>query len=620
MKNKKELKIQWGKQNRVLLGFLVFSIAIAVTIVSCKKDNTVVPDPPNVTPYPTLASSAIKTLFMSAAKGATSGIVKSSMGWLFGGLGASDKSPDYTEELAKINESLQQISGQLNGVQNQLAEINQQLQILNCNQQQTSLTDQTGRIDFLSTMYKSFISAAENGGRVSNATLSDWTDQVLAQGQYTSQVPMGQILTTMSNLLVQPQSGAIRACVAAVVPPEENTFDDDYYYFKVVQFTNYYYYYQALGLMLLNEALHYKAWDVAYLENGDIYSSDSVSVVCSDENAQFWCNQAASFTNTVYNSLIEQFTIAGAPYTNHEVLIQNHSTQPLLWVKSLESFTAASGDSCVYPLSSSNNRCGLTVGRYDDGNDDIQHVVYHGHSDWQIADASDLNTLLSGWTGGRAFSYTNSLGFGVLGNKIIITPDTTSISLRNSGSNQMVVKFIDMTAQKSWIDNKLYDNSDAFDRITRVQSNTWVGSCAPYQSQWYIYSSYSHWPSIPEMGCDWYTGIYGLAEYCGGNLIGGQINWNDNASGNAPAWSTLSITPNAEQFRLLHTDVTAFECTEGRPPKNAGNVWTMCGDDFTEWFEINVPRPETCDIPGAGGVPCNLSGEAISKAKQIFNN
>ncbi|MCP4088511.1 MAG: hypothetical protein GY746_01790 [Gammaproteobacteria bacterium] len=603
----KSNKYQLWSQNRVLLGFLVFSIAIAVTIVSCnKEEEIIIPDTPNVNPHPTLASSAIKALFMAAGKGATSSIVGTATGWLLGGLGLSDNSPDYTEELAKINQSLQQIMGQLNGIHDQLAEINQQLQILNCSQQQTSLTEQTGRIDYLSALYKGYISTAENGGRVSNAILSDWVDQVLAQGAYTSQTPMGQILTTMSNLLVQPQSGAVRACVAAVVPPEDDTFDDDYYYYKVVQFTNFYYYYQALGLMLLNESLHYKAWEAAFLANGDIYSSDSVSAVCGDENAAVFCTQAATFTNTVYNALIEQFTIAGAPYTNHEVLMQNHSTQPLLWVKSLESFSAVAGDACSYPLSSVNNRCGITVGRFDDLDDDIQNVVFNEHSDWQIADASDLNRLLSGWTEGRAWEYTNSLGFGILANKIIITPDTTSISLRNSGSNQMVVKFIDMTAQKHWIDNKLYDNSDAFDRITRVQTNTWVGSCAPFQSQWYIYTSYGTWPYPIGLTCDWYTGIYGLAEYCGGNLIDGQINWNDNASGNAPAWSTLSITPNAEQFRLLHTDVTAFGCTEGRPPKNAGNVWTMCGDDFTEWFEINVPRPETCDIPGAGGIPCNL--------------
>ena len=599
----KSVKKLWRKQNLPLVGFLVFSMALAVTIVACKRDEMAVPDTPNMSPHPTLASSAIKTLFMSAAKGATSGIVKSSMGWLFGGLGQSDNSPDYTEELAKINQSLQEISGQLVGIHGQLAEINQQLQILNCSQQQNSLTEQTGRIDYLSALYRSHISTAENGGRVSNATLSDWADQVLAQGAYTSQMPMGQILTTMSNLLVQPQSGAVRACVAALVPPEDNTFDDDYYYFDVVQFTNYYYYYQALGLMLLNESLHYKAWEAAYLENGDIYSSDSVSAVCADENAAVFCSQATAFTNLVYNALIEQFTVAGAPYTNHDVLIQNHTSQPLLWVKSLESFTAAAGDTCGYPLSSTYNRCGITVGRYNDGNDDIQNIVYHGYSDWKIADASDLNTLLSGWTGGRAWEYTNSLGFGILGNKIIITPDTTSISLRHSGSNQMVVKFIDMTAEKGWIDDKLYDNSDAFDRITKVQGNNWVGSCAPYQSIFWTYSSWANW-EIPEMSCDWYTGIYGLAEYCGGNLINGQINWNDNESGYKPSWLTSNTRSNSEQFRLLHTEVNAFGCTEGRPPKNAGNVWTMCGDDFTNWFEINVPRPETCDIPS--GIPCNL--------------
>ncbi len=128
---------------------------------------------------------------------------------------------------------------------------------MNCSFQQTSLTEQTGKIDYLATLYKSYASSAENGGRVSNTTLSDWVDQVLAQGQYTSQSPIGQILITMANLLAQSQTGAVRACIASLVPPEDDTFDDYTYYNKVTQFTNYYY--QALGLMLLNESYHYKA-------------------------------------------------------------------------------------------------------------------------------------------------------------------------------------------------------------------------------------------------------------------------------------------------------------------------------------------------------------------------
>ncbi len=588
--------LRW-RQDKLLLGVLVISLALAVTIVSCTKDD-IIPDTPNVNPYPTLAGNAVKAIFMAAGTGATSGIVSTSMGWLLGGLGLSDGSPDYTEELSKINQSLEVIIGQLEGIQEQLAEINQQLLILNCSFQQTSLTEQTGRIDYLSTLYRSYASTAENGGRITNATISSWVDQVLAEGQHTSQTPMGQILATMANLLVQPQSGAVRACVAALVPPEDDTFDDYDYYFMVAQFTNYYYYYQALGLMLLNEAYHYRAWEAADLANGDIYSSDSVSVVCSDMNAQLYCTKAATFTNTVYNALIQQFTIAGGPYSNHEFLMQNHSTQPLLWVKSLEDFTLAAGDICPYPLNSIDNRCGITVGRFNEWNG-FHAVVYNGYTNWQIANAYELEFLLSDWTHGKAWSYLHDLGFRNMENKIILSNYAVNISLTNSYANQEAAIFIDGNTNKSWLgDRKLFDNTNAFDYIMDV-SITWEygGICSPW-----VRTKYYNFTGIPAGGtdCSWYTGSYGDVQECSPWMVR-KLQWV-----HEPAWLTSNNDDESNQFRLLKTQVSTINCTENRTPKNAGNVWTMCGDDFTNWFDMNVPRPETCDIPGAGGVPCNL--------------
>ncbi len=587
-------KIIW-RQDKLLLGVLAISMALAVTIVSCTKEDEVQITPDEYAVHQ-VAGSAIKSLFMAAGAGATSGIVSTSTGWLLGALGLSDNSPDYTEELSKINQSLQVIIGQLEGMQEQLAEINLKLQELSCSLIQTSLTDQTGRIKHLAALYSGYFTTIENGGRITNTTISNWVDQVLAEGQYTSQMPMGQILTTMGNLLVQPQSGAVRECVAALAQPGDDTFDDTDYYFNVVQFTNYYYYYQALGLMLLNEAYHYKAWNVAELENGDIYSSDSVSAVCSDVNAMLYCTKAATYTNIVYNALIEQFTIAGAPYTDYEFLIQNHSTQPKLWVKALEDFSAVAGDNCSYPLNSFNNRCGITVGPYDGGNNNIKDVVFNTYSDWDIADAADLNILLSGWTQGKAGPYLHGLGFRNMQNKIIITPNTTSVSLRNSGSNQTVTLFIDGNTSKDWIDNKLFDNSNAFNYIMDVWKTVAQGSCAPFASNYYTYNG----KAAGGTSCGWYIGSWGLAEWCGGHLLYGGIQWGSYK----PSW--MNNSNNRNQFRLLHTEVNTFNCTENRIPRNAGNVWTMCGDDFTDWFEINVPRPATCDIPGAGGVPCNL--------------
>ncbi len=187
--------------------------------------------------------------------------------------------------------------------------------------------------------------------------------------------------------------------------------------------------------------------------------------------------KAASFTNTVYNALIEQFTVAGAPYTDNEFLMQNHSTQPKLWVKALEDFSSAAGDNCSSPLNSVNNWCGITVRPFDGENSNIQNVVFNTYSGWDIADTLYLRLLLSGWTNGKARPYWHNLGFRNMENKIIITPNTTSISLRNSGSNQTVTLFIDGNTSKGWIENKLFDNSNTFNYIMNVSSYVAQGSC-----------------------------------------------------------------------------------------------------------------------------------------------
>ncbi len=118
----------------------------------------------------------------------------------------------------------------------------------------------------------------------------------------------------------------------------------------VSHFTHYYYY-QVQALMLLSEALHYKAWVAA---DTTVYTSaDSVSFVCQDPNALSYCNQAGVKTNKVYNALIAQFKAGGAPYTNDYFLMATHTDgTPRLWVKSLEDFTQANGDNCTYPLTS----------------------------------------------------------------------------------------------------------------------------------------------------------------------------------------------------------------------------------------------------------------------------
>jgi len=527
-------------QNTLMKSFLVISFGLSVFLVSnCSYDDDIVPSlkPEEVM----VGGSPISKLFTSAASGAASGAASTTSGWALGALGLSDDSPDYTEQLDKINESLQEIIGQLDAVENQLADINQQLLVLDCSAQQTELTTQTGRIDFLSILYKSYIVSAGGGSRVSNATLSNWVDQVLAEGQYSSKKPMGEILTTMANQLIHPSSGAITACVSAIKVPGNDTFNDVAYYEQAGQFTNYYYYYQALGLMLLNEALHYKAWAVAAAEDNDDYAADSVYNVCSDSHAALYCTKATSFTNAVYNALVEQLTVAGAPYTNDYFMMQNHASEPRLWVKSLEEFTIAAGNNCNTPLTSANNRCGVTVGFYNSSNSAISNKVYRGHTKWQFANASELNTLLGGWTSGTAGNYLESmLGFKHMKNKIVLSTNTTTVSLSNSGSNQTVVMFFDGSTGKGKIDNKLFDNSKAFNLIAPNSKTIANGSCYPFTSTFYSYTGKS-----AGINSYWYS-CWGNAEWCSSNVLHGGIRWNA-----APAWLASSFYDASKQF-LFH--------------------------------------------------------------------
>ncbi len=605
---------QWRLKDTLLKLFLVVSIVFSILVVSnCDFLTNFLDDLDNggdgVGPGNTSAGgSAITELFKGAAQGAGGKIGNTAAGWALGAMGLSDDSPDYSAQLDKIDESLQQIISQLNAVQNQLSDINNQLLVLDCSAQQTALTTQTGRIDFLTSLYRSYVATAANGGRVSNTTLSNWADQVLADGQYTSQTPMGEILTTVANQLIQPSSGAITACVKAIQTPGNDTFSDVDYYNKVSQFTNYYYYYQAEGLFLLNEALHYKAWQAAAADDDDNYPADSVGEVCSNDNASLYCNKAGTFTNNVYNALTDQFTNAGAPYTDDHFVIQYSETTPRLWVKSLEEFTLAHGDDCNSPFNSIDNKCGVTVGRYNEGNSNITNEIYRGYTKWQFSNASELNTLLSGWTNGTAGNYLqNVLGFKNMNNKIILSTNTTTFSLSNSGNNQTAVIFFDTNVGKGSLDNKLFDNRKAFDLITPFQKRVASGSCYPFSSTFYTYIG-----SSAGTGSSWYN-ANGSVEWCGGNALYGGVQWS-----NSPGWFETNGGDKSKQFHLPFSYAQNFSCTENRSKKNAGNVWTTCGSDFTYWFNTIVPRPETCDL--SVGVICQLDYQSLSKAKKLYES
>ena len=449
--------------------------------------------------------------------------------------------------------------------------------------------------------YNTFIATAHNGGNVTQAELSDWVDQVMATGSYTSQMPMSQILAEFADQLYVPiSSGIIPACVQTLTAPTDNSLGlDTNYYNQVAQYTNYYYAYQVKGLTLLNEALHYKAWQAAGSPNSDSLSSDSTSYVCSNPNAVLFCNESAAAVNTLYNNLILQLTSGGAPYSDENFILEYQAAGPILWPLSLENFTIAAGDNCADPLTSV-NPCGITANAYNVNN--MSSVTYKGYSGWLPASSAEMTALLTGWTSGRAGSFLQTKrGFENMTNKVIVSSSSTTISLANSGSNQSVVIFIDTETQKSQLSGVLFDNSAAFNSILQIIMANQNGNC-PLPMNVYMYTGKN-----AGTNCLFYSAS-GVSQWCDNSCVE-PLHWNG-----PPNWLS---SMGSYQYRWPVTNVSAFKCTEGRSSKNPGNVWTMCGDDFTAWFDYYVPRPVTCDNPGAG-VTCGLSASAVANAKKTF--
>jgi hypothetical protein len=309
----------------------------------------------------------------------------------------------------------------------------------------------------------------------------------------------------------------------------------------------------------------------------------------------YYCNQAGVATNGVYNALIAQFTTAGAPYTNDDFLMATHDDgTPRLWVKSLEDFAQAYGSPCTYPLTSevpaNSSSCGVMAGWWNSpvlGNT----FTYRGYTEWAWTGHSHLQQLFNGWNSGTAGNYLETKrGFKNMTNKVIITVDPISITLGNSPGPQEFVPFIDTDFDHSFQPSVVY-NSASFDRMTLF---TWA--------QYDCRDPYFHWSTANNLP-GFRNGFYELSIYYGCNSKG---EWENYHWVKVSGWDKYNTTAAARQF-LWPVGATALftdYCTHNRSSKNVAGVWTMCGDDYSAWFEEIVPRPPTCDDPTLP--PCSL--------------
>jgi len=517
----------------------------------------------------------------------------------------------------------------------ELTEINNTLEILNCSIQNTALQPETQAIQtYLDTYNTLMLDASENDTNGQYANFTSFANDVINGTSTLYSVP-----AALSGIQVNVNtgSGVIVSCLGPIPKPANGTFrGDSVYYVSAQSLLNYYYYYQTIGLGLLSEAYHWKAWVAAGgPSTGQGYSADSVQLICNEQNALFDCNSVIVQTNNVYNTLVTEFKEVGAPYTGEDLLFQKNTYGDIfVWVRSLEDYTEQSGTNCNYPLNV-NNLCGPTAGK--SGSPALSYNTYYGTQKFIYPSLYQLNSLVnpSPSTSGTIGNYLDSLGFenmNVNPPKILIAD--TLIQLRSTGNDfayyidtMTVIPYISpgypvFTQENYYGDvNKRAIYSELYDFIGYNKTN------APDVSMYYTgYTVISSAPCSQYSGTQrgiqtsWFTsgsalpwggpvGFSGFIQFCQDedsyNVHDiAPFKWNSTSA--APGWSYYSVNSNPQNafFIPVRTDFSSADgCLTGYSNLNSGGFITMCGEDFQNYLNINLPVSPTCSIPNVSP-PC----------------
>mgnify|MGYP002276803007 CR=1 FL=1 len=591
--------------------FLVSSAILLVFVITqCRDVDDPVPAFPDIE-EPELGGSDesfMTSIFKSVATGAAGNIGGTVAGWAMGALGISNTSsgPDYTDQLNKIDTDLQHISTQLSSIGDDLIDISDEIKKLNCSTWQSGLTHNSGIVTDLYSKYSTYVATASgpDSAEIDQATLSNWVDKVLGEGDYASYNDMGTLLDQIAATIYDgSNSGLLPSCIATIdLPTHGSIGGDTSYYKKVKKYTDYYTNLQIQGLVVLVEALHYRAWETAGSPNPDILAPDSASFVC--KKAKVECSLAADAVNKVYNNLVRQLTVAGAPYTTDDLVMLYDSPDYIyLLPTSLEDFTTAAGDNCTYPLTSA-NPCGKTAGYYNSRN--FRDVVYKGYTFWYNAGTGILKELLKDWKSGTAGDYLENRGFKNMKNKVILSGQSVKIDLNNSHADntyntQAFVPFFDTDLDYSFNGGLVYQDKQ-YDFLAPSKNSGWCwqDNDGTQGGTKYTYShvtsvdKYKHTNYFYDLQAEigWNSTDYGGYEICE------SFKWTK-----MPGWVAANRGNNAVQYRWPAVEAYHLDCTNGRDKTNPGSMWTMCGDDFTQWLEKQLPRPETCDNTNVGD-PC----------------
>ncbi len=403
----------------IIIGCLLIStLGIASFIVSCSDQDNIISalNTDQSSPYhqhvhgkEELFNAAVTSLFESTGQTAANQLESDGVGWVFGAMGLTSQSPDYTAQLNEIINDLGIIITDINETNAELGEIEHILSNNACNYLQSVISPDITTISTFYSNYQDYVFTADSThDTIPNSDMILWVNEVLNP---TTGVP--QALQSIWNNLGQPGgTNVISTCIDTLLihgPPSGTFKGDSVYYAGALNVLYYYYYWQTVGLGLLSEAYHYNAWVAAGMPGSDsAYGVDSVELICSDKsnfNVQYDCNAVIQASNNVYNSILAQFQNVGAPYTDEDLLYQkNLNGESVVWVRSLEDYTTQSGANCNYPLNI-NNLCGPTMGK---SGSTFSSITYYGTQNFTIPGLNELNGLVDPTP---AISSGNTVGY-----------------------------------------------------------------------------------------------------------------------------------------------------------------------------------------------------------------
>ena len=628
-KKKKSAKKLWWKQHLPLLGFLVFSIAIAVTIAACKKDFIELPGsggnsyhPGNSGSINNAVSSIATDMFEDVGKSLLSDAATDGTGWVLGAIGLSGSSGQEAEELGKINEQLVEINEKLNIMISELVQLEADVMALGCISQTDEISKNISHVDYLySQYYTVFLQMAMDSVATPDAQLRNFVDLVV---NGSSEEPsIGDILSNFKTTLWAGQSPIIEKCLdPSLIPlPTDGVWADTGYYNTIKNLTDYYYSYYVKALVLYTEANNYMAWDTANSLGliDSTFQSSNVNTICALDNGEivFYCTQNIDEVNSTYTSLIEFLTYGGAPYTD-SVQITLMSTEPMnefIWPRSIELYNKGVGANCPDPYiwngSDATKKCGPLMSHYAAG---LGSNHFNNTTGWYASTLDDLQHLVN-VDSAKSFSsigaYLESHGFeNMVGTqKIIQVRDPVSVQLQYTIAEIEVIPFM-------FVDWPIIKNPDGKHRA--VFSGNWdftflcrgkyaTGSIGgtPY-GQVYDFKFYSQDDHMPyPLGSSSFVpkswlwcravsndspGYYFHFTNKDFELTDIQLpGWlkyrQDNAASGEYSYTT------AYPFKLPVTRPSHITCTNSRSSTNKGGMPTKCGADLDAWLAALVPKP-----------------------------